>query len=116
MEKPTTAPVTSTVTMGKAMGSGSGMGRTGASALRPPPNPMMGLGMNMTGVPGASMGMAGGYGVNQPMVRGMGMDMGMGQGMNMQQAGFPPGNAIPGGYNPMMGMGNYSQRPYGGGY
>ncbi|XP_073280294.1 clathrin interactor EPSIN 3-like [Primulina huaijiensis] len=117
MEKPTTAPVTSTITMGKAMGSGSGMGRTGTSALRPPPNPMMGPGMNMTGVPGASMGMAGDYGVNQPMVRGMGMNMGMGQGMNLQQqAGFPPGNAMPGGYNPMMGMGNYSQRPYSGGY
>ncbi|XP_073142348.1 clathrin interactor EPSIN 3-like isoform X2 [Henckelia pumila] len=117
MEKPTTVPVTSTVTMGKAMGSGSGMGRAGASGLRPPPNAMMGPGMNMTGVPGAGMGVAGGYGVNQPMVRGMGMNMGMGQGMSMQQqAGFPPGSAMPGGYNPMMGAGNYNQRPYGGGY
>ncbi|XP_073053566.1 clathrin interactor EPSIN 3-like isoform X2 [Primulina eburnea] len=117
MEKPTTVPVTSTITMGKAMGSGSGMGRAGASALRPPPNAMMGPSMNMTGVPGAGMGVAGGYGVNQPMVWGMGMNMGMGQGMSMQQqAGFPPGSAMPGGYNPMMGADNYSQRPYGGGY
>ncbi|KZV26968.1 ENTH/VHS family protein isoform 1 [Dorcoceras hygrometricum] len=117
MEKPTTAPVTSTITMGKAMGSGSGMGHAGATALRPPPNPMMGSGVNMTGIPGAGMGMAGGYGVNHPMVRRMGKNMGMGQGVNMgQQAGFPPGSTMPGGYNPMMGAGTYSQRPHGGGY
>ncbi|KAI3459748.1 hypothetical protein Pfo_016411 [Paulownia fortunei] len=132
MEKPTTATVTSTVSMGKAMGSGSGMGRAGASALRPPPNPMMGSGMNigLNGGPGAGMGM-GGYGVSQPIGRGMGMGMGMnmpgnmGMGMNMgmgqgihmqQQMGFPPGSAMPGGYNQMMGTGNYGQQPHGGGY
>ncbi|KAL0392510.1 UNVERIFIED_CONTAM: Clathrin interactor EPSIN 3 [Sesamum radiatum] len=101
MEKPTTTTVTSTVTMGKAMGSGSGMGRAGAGALRPLANSMVGSGVNigMSGGPGAPMGM-GGYG-----------------GMNMQQqAGFPPGSAVPGGYNHTMGTGNYGQQPYGGGY
>lgn len=123
MEKPSTAPVTSTVTMGKAMGSGSGIGRAGAGALRPSSNPMVGSGMGMgmgmgAGAPGASAGM-GVYGVNQPMGMGMGMgmnrpmNMGMGmnlgQGVHMQQlTGFPPGSTMPGGYNPMMGNGNYA--------
>ncbi|KAK4489116.1 hypothetical protein RD792_004910 [Penstemon davidsonii] len=129
MEKPTTAAVTSTVTMGKAMGSGSGMGRAGAGALRPPPNPMMGPGVNiaMTGGPGPGPGMGmGGYGVSQPMGRGMGMglpngnmgmgmNMGMGQGMG-QNMGQGMGQGMPGGYNPMMGSGNYGQQPYNGGY
>ncbi|KAG8375944.1 hypothetical protein BUALT_Bualt09G0011600 [Buddleja alternifolia] len=119
MEKPTTTTVTSTVTMGKAMGSGSGIGRAGASALRPPPNAVMGPG---TGMPGM-----GGYGVSQQqMGRGMGMGMpgNMGMGMNpmgqgihmQQQPGFPPSSTAPGGYNQMMGSGNYGQQPYGGGY
>ncbi|XP_059302868.1 clathrin interactor EPSIN 2 isoform X2 [Lycium ferocissimum] len=124
LEKPSTAPVTSTVTMGKAMGSGSGIGRAGAGAIRPSSNPMAGAGMGMgMGAPGASA--IGLYGVNQPM--GMGMEMArpmhmemgmnMGQGVQMQQpTGFPPGSTIPGGYNPMMGGGNYGQQSFGGGY
>ncbi|CAI9762831.1 unnamed protein product [Fraxinus pennsylvanica] len=132
MEKPTASTVTSNVTMGKAMGSGSGIGRAGAGALRPPPNAIMGsgMGMGMTSDPGSGFGM-GGYSGNQPI--GMGMNrpgnMGMGMGINMnmnmnmvqgynmqQQPGFPPGSTMPGGYNPMMGTGNYGQQPYGGGY
>lgn len=117
MEKPTTAPAVSNITMGKAMGSGSGVGRAGAGVLRPPLNPMMGagMGMGMGGGPGPGMG---GYGsVNQPMGGGMGMNMGMGQGGQMQRPmGFAPGANVPGGYNPMMGMGSYGQQPYGGGY
>ncbi|KAG7995190.1 hypothetical protein I3843_01G096100 [Carya illinoinensis] len=134
MEKPNTSPVTSTVNMGKAMGSGSGMGRAGASALRPPPTPMMGsgtgmgmgvgMGVGMGGRPGAGMGMGmgmGGYGgMNQPMGMGMGMgmNMGMGQGVQMQPpTGLPPGSSISGGYNPMMGTGGYMpQQPYGSSY
>lgn len=124
MEKPTTNPVTSTVNMGKAMGSGSGMGRAGAGALRPPTNPMVGsgMGMGMARGPSPGMGMAGYGGMNQPMGvgmgMGMGMNMGMGQGGQMQQpTGFPPGSNIPGGYNPMLGPGGYvPQQPYGGGY
>ncbi|KAL2950567.1 hypothetical protein AAZX31_20G232500 [Glycine max] len=88
MEKPTTTTVTSTVTMGKAMGSGSGMGRAGVGALRPPSNPMMGMGMGSYG------------GVNAPM--------GMGQ-MPPPPSRFPPGN-----YNSMMGRSGYPQHPYGG--
>ena len=88
MEKPTTTTVTSTVTMGKAMGSGSGMGRAGVGALRPPSNPMMGMGMGSYG------------GVNAPM--------GMGQ-MPPPPSRFPPGN-----YNSMMGRSGYPQQPYGG--
>ncbi|KAH7573389.1 hypothetical protein JRO89_XS03G0137700 [Xanthoceras sorbifolium] len=61
MEKqPAQAPV-STITMGKAMGSGSGMGRAGASVLRPPPNPVMGVHMQpQMGMPPGST-MQGGY-------------------------------------------------------
>ncbi|KAG2720924.1 hypothetical protein I3760_02G056700 [Carya illinoinensis] len=126
MEKPATTPVMSTVNMGKAMGSGSGMGRAGASALRPPSNPMMGSGMGMVGRPGGGMGMGVYGGMNQPMGMGMqmgmnlgmGMNMGMGQGVQMQPpTGLPPGSNISGGYNPMMGTGGYvPQQPYGGGY
>ncbi|XP_024022083.1 clathrin interactor EPSIN 2 isoform X1 [Morus notabilis] len=117
MEKPAATPVTSTVTMGRAMGSGSGMGRAGASVLRPPPNAMMGsgmgMGMGMGGVPG--VGLYGGMN-QQPMGMGMGMNMGMGQVPQMQPpTGFPPGSKIPGTYNPMMGTGGYGpQQPYGG--
>lgn len=144
MEKqPAATPVTSTVTMGKAMGSGSGLGRTGASGLRPPPNPMigsgmgmgmgvgmgvgmgMGMGMGMRGGPGVGMGMGGSYGnMNPPMGMAMGMNMGMNVGMGMNMGGAPmqpqtgtPGSIMPGGYNPMMGSGGYApQQPYGGGY
>lgn len=135
MEKPSTAPVISTINMGKAMGSGTGVGRAGAGALRPPSNSMVGSGMGM-GMGMGGMGMAGGGpaggpsmgaygGVNQPYGMGMnrpmnmGMGMNMGQGFQMQQpSGFPPGPGAPmqGGYNPRMGMGPYGQQPYGGGY
>ncbi|CAI9117386.1 OLC1v1018772C1 [Oldenlandia corymbosa var. corymbosa] len=136
LEKPTNTPTVSNVTMGKAMGSGSGIGRAGAGAIRPPPNPMVGSGMGIGGAPGQGMGMGGYPSMNQPMGgmgmnmnpnmgmgmnmnqnMGMGMNMGIGQGGPMQRPmGFPPGSAMPGGYNPMMGMGNYGQQPYGGGY
>lgn len=121
MEKPAANPVTSTIHMGKAMGSGSGIGRAGAGGLRPTSNPMMGA--------GAGMGMAGPRpygGMNQQsMGMGMGSNMGpntamapnMGMGAQMQRpTGFPPGATMQGGYNPMMGTGNYGQNPYGGGY
>uniref|UniRef100_M0ZZZ0 Epsin, N-terminal; ENTH/VHS n=1 Tax=Solanum tuberosum TaxID=4113 RepID=M0ZZZ0_SOLTU len=139
MEKPSTAPVISTINMGKAMGSGTGVGRAGAGALRAPSNPMAGSGMGMgMGMGMGGMGMAGGgpaggpgmgaygganqpyggMGMNRPM-NNMGMGMNMGQGFQMQQpSGFPPGPGAPmqGGYNPRMGMGPYGQQPYGGGY
>ncbi|KAG5252073.1 clathrin interactor EPSIN [Salix suchowensis] len=122
MEKQPMTPVISTVTMGKAMGSGTGMGRAGAGALRPPsPNPMIGMnmGIGMGGRPGSGLGM-GGYGVvHQPMGVGMGTGMNAGMNMGMMQGGQmpPPGSAMPGGYNPMMGSGGYTpQQPYGGGY
>ncbi|XP_030507992.2 clathrin interactor EPSIN 2 isoform X1 [Cannabis sativa] len=115
LEKPAATPVTSTVNMGKAMGSGSGMGRVGAGALRPPANPMVGsgMGMGMGGGPGPGQGMnLGPYGGmnQQPMGMGMGMNMGMGQ----PQAGMRPGSNIPGGYNPMMGGYGGPQQQYGG--
>ncbi|KAK7272859.1 hypothetical protein RIF29_13899 [Crotalaria pallida] len=133
MEKPTTQAVTSTVTMGKAMGSGSGIGRAGAGAIRPPPNPTMGsnMGMGMGMGNGMSMGGYGG-GMNPSMGMGMGMgmnnmgmgmnnmgmgmnNMGMGQGVQMQPpAGYHQGSNMQSNYNPMMGQGGYSQQPYGG--
>ncbi|XWS22263.1 hypothetical protein CRYUN_Cryun29cG0019200 [Craigia yunnanensis] len=129
MEKPAPTAVTSTVTMGKAMGSGSGIGRAGASILRPPANPIVGSGMGMSmgmgGGPVGGMGMGGYGGMNQqPMGMGMGMgmnNMGMipGMGMNIgmgQEAHMQPQTGMPGSYNPMMGSGGYSQQPYGGGY
>ncbi|KAJ6880338.1 hypothetical protein NC652_033620 [Populus alba x Populus x berolinensis] len=98
--------------MGKAMGSGTGLGRAGAGVLRPPPNPTIGSGMGM------GIGMGGYGGMHQPM-GGVGMGAGMNAGMNMgmmQGGQMPPGSAMPGGYNPMMGSGGYpSQQPYGGG-
>lgn len=119
MEKQPTAPVTSTITMGKAMGSGSGIGRAGAGALRPNPNAMMGsgMGMGMGNAPGVGMGMGGYGGMNPSMGMGMGMGgMGMGQGYQVQQppAGMPPGANMPGNYNSMTGPGGYAQQPYGG--
>ncbi|KAE8702960.1 Clathrin interactor EPSIN 2 [Hibiscus syriacus] len=140
MEKPAPNAVTSTVTMGKAMGSGSGIGRSGASSLRTPANPMAGSGMSRMGMgmgfgPAGGMGMGGGYGGmnQQSMGMGMGMNnMGMNPGMGMNNVGMNPGMrmnmgmgqrpymqpqaGMPGGYNPMMGSGGYSQQPYGGGY
>ncbi|OAY66737.1 Clathrin interactor EPSIN 3 [Ananas comosus] len=46
-KKSSVAPVTSTVTMGKAMGAGSGIGRVGSSGMAPPPNSMVGSGLGM---------------------------------------------------------------------
>ncbi|XP_019428520.1 PREDICTED: clathrin interactor EPSIN 3-like isoform X1 [Lupinus angustifolius] len=113
MEKPTTTAVTSTITMGKAMGSSSGIGRTGAGALRPSPNPLMGMSMGSGPGVGIGMGMGSYGGINAPM------GMGMGQGVQMQP---PPGSDInlTGNYNnPMMGTGSAGypqhQQPYGGG-
>ncbi|XP_039137943.1 clathrin interactor EPSIN 2-like isoform X3 [Dioscorea cayenensis subsp. rotundata] len=128
--KSSAAPVTtSTITMGKAMGTGSGIGRAGASGLAPPPNHMAGF-WNWHGHgtwwSGQGMGIGGSYGsaMNQPMNQAMGMggmnmnmNMGMGMGMNMGMApgapmrppmGMPPnhpqGPGMPGaGYNPMIG-------------
>ncbi|KAJ8755448.1 hypothetical protein K2173_019246 [Erythroxylum novogranatense] len=129
MEKqPPPSSVTSTITMGKAMGSGSGIGRAGASVLRVPSNPMVGsgmsggmnMGMGMVGAPGSGMGVGGYVGMNQqPMGMGMGRGMNMGVNMGMGQGGQmqPPGSAMPGGYNPMMGSaggGYMPQQPYGG--
>ncbi|KAL4312203.1 hypothetical protein GQ457_01G034540 [Hibiscus cannabinus] len=139
MEKPAPNAVTSTITMGKAMGSGSGIGRSGASTLRPPTNPMVGSGMGsmgMGGGPAGGMGMGGGYGGmnqqpmgmgggyggmnQQPMGMGMNnMSMNPGMGMNMgmaQRSYMQPQAGMPGGYNPMMGSDGYSQQPYGGSY
>ncbi|KAK4354930.1 hypothetical protein RND71_027124 [Anisodus tanguticus] len=133
MEKPSTAPVISTINMGKAMGSGTGVGRAGAGALQSPSNPMVGSGMGMGmgmgisgGGPAGGPGMGAYGGANQPYGMGMnrpmnnmGMGVNMGQGFQMQQpSGFPPGPgaAMPGAYNPRMGMGPYGQQPYGGGY
>lgn len=118
MEKPTNTTVTSTVIMGKAMGSGSGIGRAGAGGLMPQHTQMAGPGVGMgisTAHPGAGVSMGGYRGLNQPM--GMGMNMGMGQGMHMQQpTGFPPGPNTAGGYYPLPGANNYGQLPFGGGY
>uniref|UniRef100_A0ACD5ZBR4 Uncharacterized protein n=1 Tax=Avena sativa TaxID=4498 RepID=A0ACD5ZBR4_AVESA len=76
------APVVSTITMGKAMGSGSGIGRAGASGVAPPSNPMgAGRGVGI----GAGSGYGGGMGMNRPMGMGMGMNPQMGMGMNQQQ-------------------------------
>ncbi|KAF3543936.1 hypothetical protein DY000_02002378 [Brassica cretica] len=139
LEKPTnTPPATSTINMGKAMGSGTGLGRAGATAMRPPPNPMVGSGMPMGGGgyggmnqnQHMGMGMGPGMNPNQPMGMGMGpgmkqtqpMGMGMGPGMNMgggygqgypmqpQNQGMVPGPNMPGNnnYNPMMGQGGYN--------
>uniref|UniRef100_A0A0E0CSU1 ENTH domain-containing protein n=1 Tax=Oryza meridionalis TaxID=40149 RepID=A0A0E0CSU1_9ORYZ len=113
-KKVSQAPVVSTITMGKAMGTGSGIGRAGASAMAPPANPMgasRGIGMGMGA---AGSGYGGGMGMNRPMGMGMGMNqqMGMGMGMNQQPMGMgmnqqPMGmgmNQQPMGMNMGMGM------------
>ncbi|KAG2332227.1 hypothetical protein Bca52824_003407 [Brassica carinata] len=114
LEKPTNTPAaTSTINMGKAMGSGTGLGRAGATAMRPPPNPMVGSGMPMGG--GMNVGGYGGMNQNQPM--GMGMGMGMQPGMNQNQ---PMGMGMGPGMNqnqPMgMGMRPGMNMNMGGGY
>ncbi|KAJ6792513.1 clathrin interactor EPSIN 2 [Iris pallida] len=138
-EKISAAPVTSTITMGKAMGSGSGIGRAGAASNPKVGSGMgMGMGMGMGGANGMGMGNAGmgngmamgsyNGGMSQQTGMGMGMGMGMNMGMNQGAQMRPPtpGPGMPGfGYNPMaMGMGGYptqqggypTQQPYGGGY
>ncbi|XP_059654260.1 clathrin interactor EPSIN 3-like isoform X2 [Cornus florida] len=112
MEKPSAAPVTSTINMGKAMGSGSGIGRAGAGALRAPPNAMMGsgIGMGMGGGPGAGMGMGpgAGMGMGGGPGAGMGMGMGGGPGAGMAMGGGPGlGMGMGGGPGLGMGMGGY---------
>ncbi|XP_071717682.1 clathrin interactor EPSIN 2-like isoform X2 [Rutidosis leptorrhynchoides] len=98
MEKPSATPMTSNVTMGKAMGSGSGIGRAGVGPLRPQQNPMMGPSMA-----GPAYGV--GYGsMNQ-------QPMGQFQ-MQPPSGGYPPPS---GPYNPMMVRGvGYGQQPYSG--
>ncbi|CAH2063561.1 unnamed protein product [Thlaspi arvense] len=91
LEKPTTAQqqVTSTINMGKAMGSGTGLGRTGAGAMSIPmgmnQNHLMGMSMNQNHL--IEMGMN--VNQNHPMGMGMGMNMNqnhpMGMGMNINQ-------------------------------
>ncbi|ESQ44155.1 hypothetical protein EUTSA_v10005771mg [Eutrema salsugineum] len=112
LEKPTTAQqqVTSTINMGKAMGSGTGLGRAGAGALRPPTNSMVGssipMGMNQSHPMGMGMNMN----QNHPMGMGMNMNqnnpMGMGMGMNMNQNHHM-------GMGMNMNMGGYGQGPQG---
>ncbi|TYI61081.1 hypothetical protein E1A91_D10G147800v1 [Gossypium mustelinum] len=113
LEKPAPTAVTSTVTMGKAMGSGSGIGRAGASVLRAPANPMVGSGMGMGGGPVGGVGMGGYGGMNQqPMGMGMGMNMGMNPGMGMNNMGMNPGMGMSNmGMNPGMGMSNMGMNP-----
>ncbi|PPD86132.1 hypothetical protein GOBAR_DD16928 [Gossypium barbadense] len=74
LEKPAPTAVTSTVTMGKAMGSGSGIGRAGASVLRAPANPMVGsgMGMGMGGGPVGGVGMGGYVAVKDNQSKGSG--------------------------------------------
>ncbi|TYG99010.1 hypothetical protein ES288_A10G162700v1 [Gossypium darwinii] len=115
LEKPAPTAITSTVTMGKAMGSGSGIGRAGASVLRAPANPMVGsgMGMGMGGGPVGGVGMEGYVGMNQqPMGMGMGMNMGMNPGMGMNNMGMNPGMGMSNmGINPGMGMSNMGMNP-----
>ncbi|CAN1171942.1 Clathrin interactor EPSIN 2 [Linum perenne] len=124
MSKPTTTNVTSTITMGKAMGSGSGVGRAGATSIRPqqPSNMMMnpGGGMGMGGVPGSNMGMGGSPAPGMGMGGGpMGMGGGSAPGMGM--GGYGRMGPQPMGMNGMgmngmgmgmngMGMGNMPPR------
>ncbi|GMI92927.1 hypothetical protein HRI_002961900 [Hibiscus trionum] len=118
LEKPAQTAVTSTITMGKAMGSGSGMGRVGASALRAPANQMMGsgtgMGAGLVGGRGMGTGMGAGYGgINQqPMGMGIGVNMGMNPGMGMNNMGMNPGLGMNNmGMNPGMGMNNMGLNP-----
>ncbi|PKI62344.1 hypothetical protein CRG98_017270 [Punica granatum] len=113
MEKQPATPVTSTITMGKAMGSGSGMGRAGS--IRPPSNPIAGNmgGMAMSGMGGMGMGGGHGPGMGMGMVGGHGSGMGMGgshgigsMGMGGMGAGYGGMNQQPiGGMGMGMGMG-----------
>ncbi|CAN7138232.1 unnamed protein product [Brassica rapa subsp. narinosa] len=112
LEKPTNAPApTSTINMGKAMGSGTGLGRAGANSMRPPPNPMVASGMPMGG--GINVGGYGGMNQNQPM-GGMGMGPGMTQNQPMGGMGMGPGMNM--NQNQPMGMGMGPGMNMGGGY
>ncbi|KAL8122448.1 clathrin interactor EPSIN 2-like isoform X1 [Apium graveolens] len=129
--------------LGGARGAGLGMGMVsvpgGGIGMGGGPNAGMGMGMPMGGGYGVNQSMGGGYGGNQPMgggygvnqpIGGMGIDMGMGMnlgaGMNMgmgrgvlmqqQPTGFSQVPSLPGGYNPVMGTGNFGQQPYNGGH
>ncbi|KAL3829236.1 hypothetical protein ACJIZ3_018038 [Penstemon smallii] len=89
---------------------GRGMGMKGPNMGVGMNAPNMGMGMNVP-----NMGMR----MNVPYMgmRMNGPNMGTGQGIQMQQpTGFPPGSTMSGGYNPMMGSGNYGQQPYNGNY
>lgn len=127
LEKPTTAQqVTSTINMGKAMGSGTGLGRAGAGAMRPPTNSMvsssMPTGMNVGGYGGMNQNHPMGYqhqpmgmnqnhpmgmnqnlsmGMNQNHPMGMNQNYPMGMGMNMNMGGYGQGYPM----QPQQGMG-----------
>lgn len=101
----------STVNMGKAMGSGSGLGLAGAGAIAPPAVPIM----------MSNVGMTPAMGMTQPMGMGMRPPMGPGMGMMnpMMQMSLNPGmpsGAMGMGMNPSMGMGMGmgNQQQYGG--
>uniref|UniRef100_M4F9G7 UBX domain-containing protein n=1 Tax=Brassica campestris TaxID=3711 RepID=M4F9G7_BRACM len=113
LEKPTNAPApTSTINMGKAMGSGTGLGRAGANSMRPPPNPMVASGMPMGG--GMNIGGYGGMNQNQQPMGGMGMGPGMNQNQPMGGMGMGPGMNM--NQNQPMGMGMGPGMNMGGGY
>lgn len=139
-------PVTASsmnIGMGGISGAGMGMGMVNVPGvgmgMGGGPGAGMGMGMPMGGVYGLNQPVGGGYGINQPMgggygvnqpVGGMGMGMGMGMhvgaGMNMgagrgvpmqqQPTGLSQVPSVPGGYNPVMGTGNFGQQPYNGGH
>ncbi|XP_020259741.1 clathrin interactor EPSIN 3-like [Asparagus officinalis] len=136
--KTSAPPVTSTIIMGKAMGSGSGIGRSAATGLAPPSNPLMSSGMGgmgggggmgmmgMRGVAGMGMGAGGmGMGASGMGMGGHGMGMG-GYGGNMNQPpmgmnmgmGMGPGAPMqpPGSGMPMPGGGGYNHMMGMGGY
>ncbi|EOA23429.1 hypothetical protein CARUB_v10016612mg [Capsella rubella] len=82
LEKPTTAQqqVTSTINMGKAMGSGTGLGRAGAGAMRPPTNSMVGSSMNNGGYGGMNQNHP--VGIHQNHAAGMNQHFPMGMNQN----------------------------------
>ncbi|KAL1189734.1 Clathrin interactor EPSIN 3 [Cardamine amara subsp. amara] len=116
LEKPTAAQqqVTSTINMGKAMGSGTGLGRAGAVAMRPPTNSMVGPGMPMP--MGMNVGGYGGMNQNHPM--GMNQNQAMGMGMNQNHPmGMNHNHPMGMNQNYPMGMGmNMNMGGYGQGY
>jgi epsin len=121
LEKPTITQqqVTSTINMGKAMGSGTGLGRAGAGAMRPPTNSMVGssmpTGMNVGGYGGMNQHQPIGMNQNHPMGMNQNLSMGMnqnypmgmnqnypmGMGMNMNMGGYGQGYPM----QPQQGMG-----------